>query len=163
MEKTGFKSILSYLLPLSGVALTVVICKGITPAVTSTTVALVFVLVVLFSATFGALGPGLLASAAAALSFNFFFLPPFGTFTIAHAQDVRLPDSAALHSASIDEMIDEYGRGVRYIVMRTPKGIVGVMALRAKNISQDTIEAVASLVVLTLERNRSIHDLASSI
>ncbi len=33
------------------------------------------------------------------------------------------------------------------------------MALRVKNISQDTLDAVASLVALTLERNRSIHDL----
>jgi K+-sensing histidine kinase KdpD len=48
-----------------------------------TTVALVFLLIVLFSATFFGRNPALLASLAAMLCFNYFFLPPFFTWHIA--------------------------------------------------------------------------------
>jgi PAS domain S-box-containing protein len=48
-----------------------------------TTVAFSFLLVVLFSATLWGSGPALLASVLATLSFNFFFLPPLYTLTIA--------------------------------------------------------------------------------
>src|SRR5262245_36546557 len=47
-----------------------------------TTVALAFVLVILFVATAWGSGPAVLASLLGVASFNFFFLPPFGTFTI---------------------------------------------------------------------------------
>jgi two-component system sensor histidine kinase KdpD len=53
----------------------------------STTVALAFLLVVLFTATYRGSKPALLASVLAMLCFNFFFLPPFHTFTIADPQN----------------------------------------------------------------------------
>jgi two-component system sensor histidine kinase KdpD len=46
------------------------------------TVALVFLLLVFFTATVFGSKPGLFASVLAMLCFNFFFLPPIGTFTI---------------------------------------------------------------------------------
>jgi len=49
----------------------------------STTVALAFLLVVLFVASLGDLPVAIVTSLAATLAFNFFFLPPVGTFTIA--------------------------------------------------------------------------------
>ena len=47
-----------------------------------TTVALTFLLVILFVATAWGSRPAVLASLVGVVSFNFFFLPPFGTFTI---------------------------------------------------------------------------------
>jgi two-component system, OmpR family, sensor histidine kinase KdpD len=49
----------------------------------STTVALAYLLVVLFVASLGELPVAIATSIAATLCFNFFFLPPVGTFTIA--------------------------------------------------------------------------------
>src|SRR5205807_2824141 len=55
--------------------------------INSTTVALGFLLVVLFVAILWRSGPALVASVLAMLCFNFFFLPPFHTFTIADPQN----------------------------------------------------------------------------
>ncbi|MEK6336126.1 MAG: DUF4118 domain-containing protein [Acidobacteriota bacterium] len=55
--------------------------------INSTTVALAFLLIVLFVAILWRSGPALLASILAMLFFNFFFLPPFHTFTIADPQN----------------------------------------------------------------------------
>lgn len=56
-------------------------------AVNTTTVALVFVLTVLAIATRWGLMEAIVASVAAMLCFNFFFLPPIGTLTIADPQN----------------------------------------------------------------------------
>ena len=55
--------------------------------INSTTVALAFLLVVLFVAMFWGSRPALLASVLAAFCFNYFFLPPLYTLTIAHPQN----------------------------------------------------------------------------
>ncbi len=55
--------------------------------INSTTVALTFLLVVLFVALFWGSRPALLASVLGMLCFNFFFLPPLYTFSIAHSQN----------------------------------------------------------------------------
>lgn len=55
--------------------------------INSTTVALVYLLIVLSLAIVWRSGPAMLASVLAMLSFNFFFLPPFHTFTIADPQN----------------------------------------------------------------------------
>ena len=52
------------------------------------TVALTFLLLVLFVATFAGRNPALLASTAAMFCFNYFFLPPVRTFTIADSQNL---------------------------------------------------------------------------
>jgi K+-sensing histidine kinase KdpD len=52
-----------------------------------TTVALAFLLVVLFVALFWGSRPALLASLLAVFCLNFFFLPPFYTLSIAHSQN----------------------------------------------------------------------------
>lgn len=56
--------------------------------INSTTVALALLLVVLASATFFGRNPALLASFAAMLCFNYFFLPPVHTWTIADPQNL---------------------------------------------------------------------------
>ena len=55
--------------------------------INSTTTALVYLLVVLFVALFWGSGPALVASVVAVLCFNFFFLPPFYTFHVAHLEN----------------------------------------------------------------------------
>jgi two-component system sensor histidine kinase KdpD len=57
------------------------------PDVSATTVSLVFLLVVLATATVGRLWAAIVVSIAAMLALNFFFLPPLGTFTIADPQN----------------------------------------------------------------------------
>jgi K+-sensing histidine kinase KdpD len=55
--------------------------------INSATVALAYVLIILFVAIFGRSGPALVSSVLAGLCFNFFFLPPFHTFAISDPQN----------------------------------------------------------------------------
>jgi two-component system sensor histidine kinase KdpD len=55
--------------------------------INSTTIALGLLLVVLFVAMIWGSGPALFASVLGMLAFNFFFLPPFHTFTISDSQN----------------------------------------------------------------------------
>jgi two-component system, OmpR family, sensor histidine kinase KdpD len=57
------------------------------PQVSPTTVALALLLIVLGIATFGRLWIATVTAVTATLAFNFFFLPPLGTLTIADAQN----------------------------------------------------------------------------
>src|SRR6478735_5975694 len=57
------------------------------PNVSPTTAAVALLLVVLGTATMARLQVALLASVAAMLTLNFFFLPPIGTFTISEPQN----------------------------------------------------------------------------
>ena len=57
------------------------------PDVSHTTVALAFLLIVLGTATLARLAAAIFVSVVAMLTFNFFFLPPVGTLTIAHPQN----------------------------------------------------------------------------
>ena len=57
------------------------------PDISPTTVSLALLLVVLGTATIGRLRVAIVASVAAMLTLNFFFLPPVGTFTIADPQN----------------------------------------------------------------------------
>ena len=56
-------------------------------SVNSTTVALSYLLAILIVATAWGLTEAVIASVVAMLCFNFFFLPPLGTFTIADPQN----------------------------------------------------------------------------
>jgi K+-sensing histidine kinase KdpD len=75
--------ITSYFIAALGVGLATLLLEPFGARVNATTVALSFLLVVLFVATLWGSRPALLASVLAVLCFNFFFLPPVGTFTIA--------------------------------------------------------------------------------
>jgi two-component system, OmpR family, sensor histidine kinase KdpD len=57
------------------------------PDASHTTVALALLLIVLGTATLARLAVAILVSVVAMLTFNFFFLPPVGTLTIAHPQN----------------------------------------------------------------------------
>ena len=69
------------------VALTTAICFGISPYISANTFDLLYLVPVIVTATWLGLRPALVASVAAALAYNFFFLPPLYTFTIADPQN----------------------------------------------------------------------------
>jgi len=77
------RQILRFGIPPAAVLLITLIPEAAHSRVSPTTVALVFLLVILFSASFFGRNPALVASLAAMLSFNYYFLPPFGTWHIA--------------------------------------------------------------------------------
>jgi two-component system sensor histidine kinase KdpD len=76
-----------YAVAVLGVAAVTALLAPINDRVSSTTVALALLLVVLFVAAWRGMGPALAASAAGMLAFNFFFLPPLRTFTVADPQN----------------------------------------------------------------------------
>jgi two-component system, OmpR family, sensor histidine kinase KdpD len=65
----------------------VAVALSTVPEVSPTTVALALLLIVLATATFGRLWIATVIAVMATLTFNFFFLPPLGTLTIADAQN----------------------------------------------------------------------------
>jgi two-component system, OmpR family, sensor histidine kinase KdpD len=85
--KTRLQQGFSYFLPLLGVAAVTAGYKLLITGVNATTMALSFLLVVLLTAASGGIGPAILASIGGMLCFNFFFLPPVGTFTIHDPQN----------------------------------------------------------------------------
>ena len=76
-----------YLAAVVGATLVTLVLGPFHTQINSTTVALTYLLVVLFLALFWGSGPALVASVVSMLCFNFFFLPPLYTFSIAHAQN----------------------------------------------------------------------------
>jgi two-component system sensor histidine kinase KdpD len=77
----------SYFLASFGVAASTGLMIPLRGRINSTTIGFAFLLVVLFTAIFWGSKPALLASVFGMLCFNFFFLPPFHTFTIADPQN----------------------------------------------------------------------------
>ena len=76
-----------YIGALIGTALLTLLLAPFHDQISPTTVGFGFLLVVLFTALFWGSRPALLASVLSMLSFNFFFLPPLYTLTIAHSQN----------------------------------------------------------------------------
>ena len=76
-----------YVLGSTAISLTTILLKLLGSHINSTTVALGMLLVVLFIATRWGSLPALFASLLAMLCFNFFFLPPFKTFSIASTEN----------------------------------------------------------------------------
>jgi K+-sensing histidine kinase KdpD len=76
------KHVLGYCVALVVICAATVVLRSFGDHVNPTTVALTFLLLVLFLATAWGPKPAVLASILAATSFNYFFLPPVGTFII---------------------------------------------------------------------------------
>jgi len=82
LRRDGFVLVAS----LTGVVAATVLLRSI-PDISATTVALALLLIVLGTATVARLRAAIVVSVVAMLAFNFFFLPPVGTFTIADPQN----------------------------------------------------------------------------
>lgn len=78
---------IGYRVAVGGIVLVTAILAPFHSTLNSTTIALALLLVVLFVATIFGSRPALLASLLGVLCFNFFFLPPLYTFTIADSQN----------------------------------------------------------------------------
>ncbi len=76
-----------YLTAVGGIALVTAVCAPLHGRINNTTVALAMLLVVLFVAAWWGRWPAMVASVLGVLCFNFFFLPPIYTFTIADPQN----------------------------------------------------------------------------
>lgn len=87
MKTNPFKILTPYLLAVNGVAAITAGMFFLRMHINPITVALGFLLLVLFLATAFGSKPALLASVLAMLCFNFFFLPPIGTFTISDTEN----------------------------------------------------------------------------
>src|SRR5918993_769946 len=72
-----------YVIAMAGVGALTATFKLLNAHINAATVALAFLLVVLFVATWWGARPAVVASLLSVLCFNFFFLPPFGTLTVA--------------------------------------------------------------------------------
>lgn len=83
MNSSFQRTVVHYSLAVASIAAVTALLVSLNHSINSTTVALAFLLVVLFVATQLGSGPALLASLAGMFSFNFFFLPPVRTLTIA--------------------------------------------------------------------------------
>src|SRR6187549_2079306 len=86
MRRVSLWDLVVLILSLSALAASATVLR-LLPDVSTATVSLAFLLVVLATATVGRLWAAIVVSIAAMLTLNFFFLPPFGTFTIADPQN----------------------------------------------------------------------------
>ncbi len=77
----------TYFLAAIGIAVLTLLLLPLRDTVNATTIGFAFLLFVLFVAIFWGSKPAFLASILGMLCFNFFFLPPFHTFTIADPQN----------------------------------------------------------------------------
>src|SRR5437870_10470352 len=71
-----------YAIALASIAAVTALLRLLGEHINTTTVALVFLLIILFVATAWASRPAVIASLVGIVCFNFFFLPPFRTFAI---------------------------------------------------------------------------------
>jgi two-component system sensor histidine kinase KdpD len=76
-----------YLLAVLGVAAVTALLEPIHHRISVTTVSLTLLMVVLFIATFWGSRPAFVASIFGALTFNYFFLPPFGTLSVKDSEN----------------------------------------------------------------------------
>src|SRR5580765_968472 len=81
-------TLLRYGISIAAVLLATIGLQSLGDQINSTTVALTLLLIVLSLATFLGRNPALLASFVAMLCFNYFFLPPLHTWTIAEPQNL---------------------------------------------------------------------------
>ena len=82
--------ILRYAVAVGGVALTTLLLQAVkaTVGLEGANISLGYIVAVLVVAITYGLGPGVVASVLAFLAFNFFFVPPILTFTVANRQDL---------------------------------------------------------------------------
>ena len=81
------RSIFGYLVSVAAIGTATFLLVPFREHINSTTIALAFLLIVVLVATIFGSRPALLTSMVAAFSFNFFFLPPWYTLTIAEPQN----------------------------------------------------------------------------
>jgi two-component system sensor histidine kinase KdpD len=84
------RTILGCAIAVAGTAALIAVLVPVRDDLTALSEGFIFLFLVIGTVVVGGLGPGLLASFAAFLGFNFFFIPPYGTFRIGKAEDVAM-------------------------------------------------------------------------
>ena len=82
------KSLRGYLLAITTLSVAVLLLLALRDRLSTSTVALILLLPVLWGATVGGLGPGLATAFLAFLAYNYLFLLPYYTFVVHQAQDI---------------------------------------------------------------------------
>jgi two-component system sensor histidine kinase KdpD len=82
------RTVAGYLLATCGTLALIACLLPFRDDITALSEGFLFLFLVVATVVVGGLGPGLAASIAAFLGFNFFFIPPYGTFRIGKAEDV---------------------------------------------------------------------------
>ena len=82
------RRVVGYAIAIAGPPLAVAVFLPFRDHIEPLTMSFVFLVIVVAAAAIGRLGPGSTASVIGFLSFNFFFLPPYGTFAIGDAEFV---------------------------------------------------------------------------
>jgi two-component system sensor histidine kinase KdpD len=82
MRKLSESQLAGYCAAILGIAAATIVLKVVGEDINPTTVSLVLLLIVLFTATIWGSGPAVVASLAGVICLNFFFLPPIGTLNI---------------------------------------------------------------------------------
>lgn len=88
IKRSALPRFVRYVLAVSGIVLTTIIIEPFQAQISTVTVALSFLLIILFAATFLGRNPALLASLVAMFCFNYYFLPPVRTLTIGDSQNL---------------------------------------------------------------------------
>jgi two-component system sensor histidine kinase KdpD len=84
------RTVAGYLLATAGTVGLIVCLLPLRDDITALSEGFIFLFLVVATVVIGGLGPGLVASVAAFLGFNFFFIPPYGTFRIGKGEDVAV-------------------------------------------------------------------------
>jgi len=143
-----------YFLAILGVAAATAICVALRPHVNPITAALAYLLVVLFTAMARGSGPALVASVLAMLCFNFYFLPPIGTLTIADPENwIALAAffTTAVTTGQLSGRVKQRAADTRRLArLQAVLADLGERALRSDP-SADIQGEVARLVATTLD------------
>jgi two-component system, OmpR family, sensor histidine kinase KdpD len=87
-ERSRGRTLADYLILLATIPMVTLILYQLRAGLSTTTVALIFLLPVLINTTYGGLVPGILTAFAAFLAYNYFFLQPYYTFIVHESQDI---------------------------------------------------------------------------
>ncbi|HEY6332607.1 MAG TPA: DUF4118 domain-containing protein, partial [Blastocatellia bacterium] len=129
----------------TGIAATTIIYKVLIPEVNATTVALSYLLVVLVIASAFGLGPAILASLAGMACFNYYFLPPIGSFTIRDPQN-WVAVAAFLVTAVIASQLSSAARSREYEAERGREEVLKLYQLsRAIIVTPDSDTVLSSI------------------
>ncbi len=112
LVKTQVRSALGYVLAALTV-LAIILLGRVAHGINPTTIALVFLLGVLGISTFWGLGQAVFMAVIATLAFNYFFLPPVGTFTIADPQNWIALFAFLITAVTASELSERAGREAR--------------------------------------------------
>jgi two-component system sensor histidine kinase KdpD len=132
-----------YLISAAGIALVITGSRLFVPGINQTTVGFSFLLIVLIASSTSGLGPGIFASIAGMLSFNYFFLPPIGAFTIQDPQN-WIALTAFLFTAIIASHLSSKAQSRAIAAERRGKEIEKLYQLSRAIISIPETETVAA-------------------